>query len=411
MKFFLSFIFILSCLFANAQSIQTLETNFYKLEYIDSIGIRNNAKQLLKIDSLNRLAIYFIVNSYKENKDSIDLFFDNLKKLHPNNSIPYILCAYHKYDFRNLSEKDTSIINELLIAKSLDTLNTEVTYSLAKIYYDYFMLGIKNNSFKTTYFCSKSREYFIKTFNLKPYYIENLKYPIIHLSYYLKDTNDLTKYRNCKSEIFVDNNNIPIVDSLMLIKKHIGFIDDYIKTIYFPINNFIGLPVNWEHDFKCDVLHKLSCAYMQLYYLSDLMLTFKEEMLYKYFEKQKFRFLYLRSLHHSILFNLEKAGDDYLFTYKELEYKQGVIGSQHIKSYSKKISKKKWEEFLQLIEKANFWETQTYEEIYGTDGTDWIIEGCMNGKYNVVRRWCPGNSNFAKCGLFLLELSGIKPDC
>ena len=46
---------------------------------------------------------------------------------------------------------------------------------------------------------------------------------------------------------------------------------------------------------------------------------------------------------------------------------------------------------------------------FGTDGSEWILEGTNSNQYHVVSIWSPGkNSNLQNLFLELLELTDIK---
>jgi len=43
------------------------------------------------------------------------------------------------------------------------------------------------------------------------------------------------------------------------------------------------------------------------------------------------------------------------------------------------------------INSIDFWKLPTVEtELMGTDGSQWILEGKILGKYKIVDRWCGG---------------------
>jgi hypothetical protein len=61
--------------------------------------------------------------------------------------------------------------------------------------------------------------------------------------------------------------------------------------------------------------------------------------------------------------------------------------------------------FLQLLDKANFWCLPVRNERKGLDGSTWIIEGVKDGEYQVVNRWSPEEGAYLEAALFLLELA------
>src|SRR5271170_914190 len=51
-------------------------------------------------------------------------------------------------------------------------------------------------------------------------------------------------------------------------------------------------------------------------------------------------------------------------------------------------SSQKTSRLVRMIQNLSFFQMPTEEEVIGTDGDEWIIEGVSEGKYHVVVRWC-----------------------
>ncbi|MGD9155418.1 MAG: hypothetical protein PVG90_07945 [Bacillota bacterium] len=56
--------------------------------------------------------------------------------------------------------------------------------------------------------------------------------------------------------------------------------------------------------------------------------------------------------------------------------------------------------FLRLLSQAN--------NLDGYDRVPWVLEGVLNGKYNLVERLSPSHGSVRKLGLYMLKLSGEK---
>jgi len=78
-----------------------------------------------------------------------------------------------------------------------------------------------------------------------------------------------------------------------------------------------------------------------------------------------------------------------------------------IKSKTIQASQQQVTNFLQLLDKANFWCLPVRDERKGIDGGTVIIEGVKDGKYQVVNRWSPEEGAYLKAALFLLELAKL----
>lgn len=114
------------------------ELSYYKSgeKYGDKINL---AKDLLKIDSLNRNVIEYICRYYDDRKiDSVSIFFDELIKKHSYNTETYIIRAELIYfDKKHNNERDKAAF--LKKAIQLDSLNIEACYKLAELYYKDFI--------------------------------------------------------------------------------------------------------------------------------------------------------------------------------------------------------------------------------------------------------------------------------
>jgi hypothetical protein len=78
-----------------------------------------------------------------------------------------------------------------------------------------------------------------------------------------------------------------------------------------------------------------------------------------------------------------------------------------------KVPKDAVNRFLELLQKADFWNLATEQQesnVVGVDGAQWIMEGVTGGRYHVVDRWSPGEGPFRKAALFLaINLGDLNP--
>jgi len=79
--------------------------------------------------------------------------------------------------------------------------------------------------------------------------------------------------------------------------------------------------------------------------------------------------------------------------------------AQLIESKTIQASQQQVTNFLQLLDKANFWCLPVRDERKVVDGSTWIIEGVKDGEYQVVNRWSPEEGAYLEAALFLLELA------
>ncbi len=124
-----------------------------------------------------------------------------------------------------------------------------------------------------------------------------------------------------------------------------------------------------------------------------------------------YRFLWLRSFHHPIFVRVERYSrySIKIFT-KELDGAGGYQPGKSLRSGEFTIYEKEWNEFLTLLEKADFWKMASNNEDLGRDGAQWILEGVKESRYHIVDRSSPREGEYREACIFLLKLSGIDID-
>lgn len=115
---------------------------------------------------------------------------------------------------------------------------------------------------------------------------------------------------------------------------------------------------------------------------------------------------------------IENRGGQY-----SLVYKRGQNSGPDPKFIEKKItiSKSDWDGFKKLAEEMSFWQFPEDETIIGLDGITYILEGQLNGKYRVIKRWAPDwdavreqqqiinqNGQFLKACTYLKKLAEVN---
>ena len=235
----------------------------------------------------------------------------------------------------------------------------------------------------------------------------------------------------CILILFASCKTKPSLDTTMAFSDTLGLPKDSL-AFYFPVNSFSK---------------KLSLdSFVQNWYSSALY-SFKERLLFKDFIGHEiYRFLWLRAFHRPVVFSLYQRDGQVWLNTKMLDrqprfYDERISGvpkeeqAVYIKEgffvdkmepdllvriadrkaniiYNKRISlsAKEWNEFEQLLAKANFWNLPTNIDDGSTDGAQWIIEGHLKNKYHFVNYHSPHKNEYAKAGLVLIKLSGLKED-
>jgi len=120
-----------------------------------------------------------------------------------------------------------------------------------------------------------------------------------------------------------------------------------------------------------------------------------------------FRFTWLRTFNNPIVIGLENNNDTITLYWKVCDGEGGYEPGKLILNKKKQLSLNEWTQFQQTIDKLNFWKLETAQnEIMGTDGAQWILEGKELGRYHIVDRWSGGN--IEPICLDLLKMTDLK---
>jgi hypothetical protein len=392
MKILLTTILLLINIISFSQTAKELE---YELSFFKSDETWGNKKEtaykLLEIDRLNNKAIDYLVEAFGRNnqKDSITTLFNKIIKNNPNSPDPYLIRARDRNaHFAGLTY--TQQINYLKKAKELDNDNIEAIYMLGKLYYELFNNEYKNNREKENldYYAKNSVLCFSELCEQKESFKESLKFPLLQLANYLGDANKL--------KLFEDYN---------------------VQSSYFPISAFVDLPNDWKTNYSVNVIDFVSgtefkvsgveSAIFHINWYAKHLKALEEPVLSDSLPTKVFRFTWLRTFNNPVVIGLENKNDSITLYWKVCDGEGGYEPGKLIESKKKQLNLNEWTHFLQTIDKLNFWKLETAKnEIMGTDGAQWILEGKELGKYHVVDRWSGGN--IEPICLDLLNLTDLK---
>lgn len=123
-----------------------------------------------------------------------------------------------------------------------------------------------------------------------------------------------------------------------------------------------------------------------------------------------YRFLWLRSFDDPIFVRVVRSGTEIHLVTKELKIEYGRKPQKAVRSFERNLSESEWDELLQKLQKARFWEMPTGIDDIDPDGAAWILEGVRDERYHQVDRHSPEQSAYRDACIYLLNLSGFKPD-
>lgn len=360
-----------------SQSVKELESELKNKPISNSLKTRKIAKELLKIDKYNETGILYLVATFYPLEDSVSTFFDNLIKSDSENPIPYILRA--KYENFSQHSSDSDNVTFLRKAYQLDNNNREANHLLGLAYYSMF-IDSENRGKK--FYAENCKKYLSNLYNLDKYSIDETRYPLEQISRYLNDSIVLQNIDQCEST----------------------------QENYFPLKLFLNFHEGWETDFNYNVIQAIDRGKFYIDWYSKHLKALQEPRLWNLStEKQIFRFTWLRSFHNPITIRLEKYNDKVMLYWKLCNGAGGYEPGDLIINSSRELSSREWNEFNSMIKQLSYWNLKSVDnEITGTDGAQWILEGINMGNYQVVDRWTPGETGFKKCCLYLLNMTDLN---
>lgn len=406
MKYKLIILGLLICSSGFTQTIEQLELELRHTPILELDSVRLICNQIFKLDKYNESAIDYLMESYRHQTDdspellffsdrekpdvdtsinytdSINAFFQNLIENDISNPTPLILEA--KYKFGITIPSDSNKIAPLEKALQLDTENIEANFLLGQTYYFIFIDEFKkdSNNSELKELASKSFNRLEQAFILDSTNRELIRYPLIQLAKYLGDYEKTKEYKNYKVH----------------------------SNLYFPLKALGSFSADWSVNYTINIMQELDLALFVNSWYSSQLRAMSEPILHKdYSIDNSYRFTWLRTFHNPIAVRIDNKNGLILLSWKVCDGAGGYDAGKIIINKQKKISEAKWLEFQKMISQIDFWNMpSTSNEIPGTDGAHWILEGIKEGKYHVTDRWTPRGSDYAKCCEYLIGLTDIK---
>jgi hypothetical protein len=201
----------------------------------------------------------------------------------------------------------------------------------------------------------------------------------------------ITIHQSCSSQVTYDNK--PVTKRDTVFENAFSQIDS--NLFYFPTKMFLdSSDLPGMRNFRVNWYSK------QLIALKDPIIFSDNST------KEIYRFTWLRSFHNPIAIRLERLDNDYKLYWKLCSGAGGYAPGKLIIDKQKTIDQNTWDVFKMLLDQINFWRLNTTEEVMGTDGAEWIIEGKKSQQYQVVDRWTPNHdSRYYKCCDYLIRLT------
>lgn len=415
MKKYLLAIFLFASLkTVSGQSIEALEYDLSWHLSSETYGNKiGNARKLLEMDPFNYQAIQYICRYYNDRKiDSVSIFFDHLTAKYQSKPEPFLLRAeFFIFEYKSLAKDDYNKqkIKYLNSALTVDKTNRAALFKLAETYYKDFIFPLKkekdfgfkiifdddpidstsiNNKIEIKeatfqYAADSALAYYYKLWNIDKEIRDIIYFPIRQLECYLKIAD--------KSPISPEN-------------------EEHFECCYFPSWFFANIRDNWQCDHTIDYLIEIESSKRTGKTLQMQLSALKEPCLYGFelpANSVIYRFTWLRSFDNPISIRIEKNGDKIMLYWKAGKGAGGYEPTGIKNTGKKKLSKKKWDKFVNFINEANFSSLPNEKYMPMTDGATWTIERKNSSDFKVHHTNCPDKEVKEAC-LFLLKRTNIK---
>ena len=105
------------------------------------------------------------------------------------------------------------------------------------------------------------------------------------------------------------------------------------------------------------------------------------------------RFTHLGTWSNPYSYRIEQEGTKYILTYNQTNGLGGYEVGTRVKHKTKEIEQKEWNQILKKMDEIDFWNIPTQDPNMILDGSEWIFEALINGKYHFVTRNSPDQYN------------------
>lgn len=124
-----------------------------------------------------------------------------------------------------------------------------------------------------------------------------------------------------------------------------------------------------------------------------------------------YRFLWLRTFHHPVAVRVDVQSDGRaILTTKITSGAGGYSAGDLITNETKTLGNEEADRIIAKIDASGFWKMPAYSrEQAGADGSEWVMEAVVNGKYHLVSEWTPTKGAIHDLGtFFLFDLAKIE---
>jgi hypothetical protein len=123
-----------------------------------------------------------------------------------------------------------------------------------------------------------------------------------------------------------------------------------------------------------------------------------------------YRLLHLPTFKHPSVVYLAEVSGAWHAVCKRNDGRGGYSPGRLVATSERDLTRAESKQLGRLLNRVGFWDMPSYEECYGLDGTQCVLEGVLAGRYHVVDRWSPHGTPYARLIEFLLGLCPVFDD-
>jgi hypothetical protein len=171
---------------------------------------------------------------------------------------------------------------------------------------------------------------------------------------------------------------------------------------------------SWPNYFPPGVLDREPGLHYRLSeYFSRHLFALREEPVYALTNNPTahiYRFLCLGPSHpYCITLEIEPSGEGRV-TLKMASIAMGHDLGMNYEATSNRVAVAQVAQSLDILEREAFWDLPGWDDVFGFDGSRWVVEGVKDGRYHVVQRWTPDSSNpVGRLGRHFHEVANWEP--
>jgi hypothetical protein len=235
-----------------------------------------------------------------------------------------------------------------------------------------------------------ARSSLIKCTEIDKKQLAKLKYLIIQLSNYLCDTSTAKTY-----SAFINDRDFRISTK-----------QD--TTLYFPIDFFLNEITNWSNNYSINLLKELKFVTNRIKDYSSLLEWHNEPKFTNEYKEPAYRLIWARRFHTPIVIRMEKKNETITIYWKQSNHDESTDTYEPGVLNHKNISSRQWRRFENMLAKIDYWSMYVMDKSDIADGSLWIFEANINGKYKITERQGSVNKQYTNCLKYLIRLTDLK---